>query len=696
MRPGCLALVTAIALAQAGGTSDPPAPLRVGVLLPLSGPGDVGWREPLEFARDNINHNGGPANRAIELVYSDTATGSLGDLSAKFLDDPSILAVIGPDVSSGMGDIAGSFVQKQKPLVSPSATAGDIFREFGGQRFIWRTVESDIAQVQSMLLLGTKSGAKKVALIAAADTYGSTFFDWFGFFATELGLDVSGIVSYDESDADCGPHVSQALAAQPEVLFVASSQQSAVECVARAARKASPSTRLFFSDSANFPSLITDLGDLAEGLEGTGPAPAPESGFEVAYPIYFGHQPPPYAASAYDALTLVAYGLERSGGEGGALLADAMAQVVDARGAETGWDRQGIGEALAAIRSGDLPNLGGAAGPLDFDRDLHTEPISSTYGHWRVDYGQFVTVDFVSTGDSARSTSLARSFASKAHMQTLDEGGIYEPGPKAATWAFIAAISTGWNNYRHQADALAQYQTLRSNGVPDDHIILVLADDLAKNASNSEPGVVRNVAGGPNLYANVQIDYRLAEVSAGDLLDILGGKKSASLPKVIESTASDNVYAFFVGHGNPSGMLIGGSKAGQAQQAKESVILPGDLAATVQGMFTDARYRRLLIAVETCHGGIEGTQLTSPGAILFAGANPSESSLGANFDSSLNSWLADQFAYQLFVSGRKTPELTLDALYRHLYETVGGSHVTVYNSGQFGRMGNVTLQEFLE
>lgn len=113
-------------------------------------------------------------------------------------------------------------------------------------------------------------------------------------------------------------------------------------------------------------------------------------------------------------------------------------------------------------------------------------------------------------------------------------------------------------------------------------------------------------------------------------------------------------------------------------------------------MFSEARYRRILVAVETCHGGIMGTQLHAPGAVLFAGANPSESSLGANYDGSLKSWLADQFAYQLFVSGATTPALTLDALYQHLYKTVGGSHVTVYNSGQFGEMGSVALEEFLK
>lgn len=60
----------------------------------------------------------------------------------------------------------------------------------------------------------------------------------------------------------------------------------------------------------------------------------------------------------------------------------------------------------------------------------------------------------------------------------------------------VVATSSGWDNYRHQADALAAYQLLKSRGVRDDHIVLIMADDIAGNARNREPGVVRNVAGG--------------------------------------------------------------------------------------------------------------------------------------------------------------------------------------------------------
>src|SRR5260370_25528356 len=69
-----------------------------------------------------------------------------------------------------------------------------------------------------------------------------------------------------------------------------------------------PYTTLFRSPDAN-------------GLEGTQLGADQTSGFDAAFARRFHRPSPPYGASTYDALTLVAYGLQRSGGSGGERLA---------------------------------------------------------------------------------------------------------------------------------------------------------------------------------------------------------------------------------------------------------------------------------------------------------------------------------------------------------------------------------------
>lgn len=686
------AVAAGLLLATLLGSCAPPeqAPLRVGVLLPLSGAGDVGWREPLEMALRSVNRAGGPAGRRVELVEQDVASVGLQSAAQALLDDTSVVAVIGPDTSSALMDVAPRFVAARKPIVSPSATSGEIFRAFGGRTYVWRTVQSDVAQAKALLLLARRAGATRVALVSSLDAYGNTFFDWVGFFATELGMEVARLARFAPR-ADCSLAVTEALAAAPDLLLVTTAQPEDAICVARRARALAPSTRLLFGDAGNFPAFVAGLGPLAEGIEGTAPSPDPVGGFEVAYEVLHGHAPPAYAANVHDALLLVAFGLERSGGQGGEALATSMKEVVSGRGARTGWDRQGVAGTLAALRRGERPDLVGASGPLDFDETLFTDPVATTYVHWRVDHGRYVPVESLSTGEAGRSLSIDRSFASERLLQDVAAGGGYAPGPRTGAWALIVALSSGWENYRHQADALAQYQLLRANGFRDDRIVLVMADDLAAHPANREPGVVRNVAGGPDLRGGAVVDHALAGLDAGDLLSILAGRRTARLPAVIESGPGDDVYAFFVGHGNASGMLVGATSGAGGG----SFVTPEDLAATVDEMFQQGRYRRLLVVVETCHGGVMGTRLTAPGALLLAGANPVESSFAAAYDPAVGQWLADQFALQLVTVARSAPERRLDELYRDLFLRVSGSHVTLYNSRGFGGAGAATLGEFL-
>jgi glycosylphosphatidylinositol transamidase (GPIT) subunit GPI8 len=72
--------------------------------------------------------------------------------------------------------------------------------------------------------------------------------------------------------------------------------------------------------------------------------------------------------------------------------------------------------------------------------------------------------------------------------------------PGGDNWAVIVCASRFWFNYRHVSNALAVYHTVRELGVPDSHIVLMLADDIACNARNPTPGTVLNELDGVNLY----------------------------------------------------------------------------------------------------------------------------------------------------------------------------------------------------
>ena len=55
-------------------------------------------------------------------------------------------------------------------------------------------------------------------------------------------------------------------------------------------------------------------------------------------------------------------------------------------------------------------------------------------------------------------------------------------------WAILVDTSKFWFNYRHVANVLSIYRSIKRLGIPDSHIILMLADDAACNPRNPRPG----------------------------------------------------------------------------------------------------------------------------------------------------------------------------------------------------------------
>jgi ABC-type branched-subunit amino acid transport system substrate-binding protein len=697
LRGGALLCAVAAGLtAGCGGGTD--QPIRIGVVLNLTGPNTVGARKPLEWARDNVNAAGGIEGRPIEFVYKDLAHEPLADVVRTLASDDSIAAVIGPASSADALRAASTFVRAEKVMVTPSATSADLFRAFSTYRpqYFWRPVESDIGQVRAMLKLATSRGARSVALVTGDSAYGNTFFDWFGFLATDTGLRVTTTIRYSQQGDSCRVPLDRALRSGADaVLAVPDGLEQAI-CMAQEWRASGSRPRLILSDSAQSPSMIRALGSRATGLEGTGLASDPSSGFKQAFEARFHEPLSTNAANIYDSVLLVAYGLARSHGEAGASLANAIKVVVGGNGRLVRWDRAGVATMLRAIKAGRSPAVEGAVGRWNFDRDVGIERVASTYEHWRVARRRFAIAGYVSTAGTrtARNDrSAGRTPATPTRGNTVVGGG-YDPGQKTGTWALLVAASDGWDNYRHQADVVAQYERLRAGGVPPDHIVVVSADDIANNPRNRPRGTVRYAVRGRNLYRGFHADYPLHGMTAERLMAILSGRASPEDPKVLRPTAGDNVFVFIAGHGNQNGVYLGLGDPVPPPGGAPSIITPSLLGGTVAAMASRRAYRRMLIAVEACEAGTLGRDLRARGAILISAANPVEDSLSANYDASKRTFLADRFAYVLWRAEQQTPDASLPELYQQLYLNVSGSHVSAYGPA-FGQAASASLREFV-
>lgn len=121
-------------------------------------------------------------------------------------------------------------------------------------------------------------------------------------------------------------------------------------------------------------------------------------------------------------------------------------------------------------------------------------------------------------------------------------------------WAVLLAGSSGYGNYRHQADVCHAYQILRKGGLKEENIIVFMYDDIANNSDNPRPGTIINHPNGTDIYAGVPKDYTGDNVNVNNFLAVLLGDKSSvngGSGKVVDSGPNDHIFIYYSDHGGP-------------------------------------------------------------------------------------------------------------------------------------------------
>ena len=223
---------------------------------------------------------------------------------------------------------------------------------------------------------------------------------------------------------------------------------------------------------------------------------------------------------------------------------------------------------------------------------------------------------------------------------------------------------------------------MKKNGYDDDHILLIMADDLAYNPNNPEPGVVRRTPQGENLYEDVQVDFRLSSLTPEAMAGLLLGEEAAGL----QSGPGDNVLLFWSGHGERGRWLWG------EDRAVEDTLL----ARTLRGMSSQGRFRKLLCLVETCYAGSMAEACGGiPGVLFLTAANAGETSKADGWSDELGVWMTNRFTAVLLDRLEADPGIALRELYFELFERTLGSHPSVYNAACYGSVYRGTMGEYL-
>lgn len=651
---------------------------HIAVVLPQKG---ADLKNAIEWSLKNLNEAlVGQRQIKVAIEWFDENDEKIEELFKTLAHREDISAIIGPLYSKNANIAAKQCYQTNKTLIPATVSSETIMRQYSGNGFLWCLTENDISQCEILLTRAIQKGAKTVSLLTSDDEYGTTFWDWFAFQAHELDLTVHSIVKYDATNVT--EKMSSLLNEDTDYLICIPNNEDIAKQMndcrrTRTGRRPS----LLFSDVA----YITPKDITFEGMEGISQTHDPQSGFHIAYEVKFNASPNYGSAHYFDAVTLVGLAILEADLTGSSDINASIRKIVDGTGEViNSIQEKGINRAVECLINGDSPHIDGASGKLYFDKSIYTNVIHSVYCHWQVYQGKHLILEYNTSDDSNRTNASAANWNWKvSKMQDFDKNSLINYPQKEETYALIIATASGWENYRHQANAYSIYRLLKQNGIDDDHILLISEDDIAFNSSNPTPGYIQFPSDDKNIYESIEVDYHTSETSLDELLNILSGETDAASP---HPGLNDNLFVYWAGHGEPEGPYW------------LNKIIPSNEVADFFNRLSDRKcFRKLLFAMETCYAGKVGLcceDRNIKGMLSITAANEKETSKAYAIGSS-GVWISNSFSNTLIKQLGSEKPLSIYDLYHNVYNLTIGSHVSVYNAKNFGNLYTAPINEFL-
>jgi branched-chain amino acid transport system substrate-binding protein len=229
LRPIALLLILLLALLP-GCTGDPPEPVRVGAIYPLSGTqgmGGVDEYRGVQVAADLVNREGGVHGRPVVVEEVDVPAADAAPGAIQALADRGVELVVGS---------YGSTISS--PAAAAAAGRGSLFWETGAVGKLAGPGEGDlvfrvapsggllgrgaIRFVADQLAprLGRRAASLRFAIAAVDDLYGRAVAEGARAELAERGLRVTADLSYDPRRYDPARVVRELAAGRPDVLFV--------------------------------------------------------------------------------------------------------------------------------------------------------------------------------------------------------------------------------------------------------------------------------------------------------------------------------------------------------------------------------------------------------------------------------------------------------------------------------------------
>ena len=112
-------------------------------------------------------------------------------------------------------------------------------------------------------------------------------------------------------------------------------------------------------------------------------------------------------------------------------------------------------------------------------------------------------------------------------------------------------------------------------------------------------------------------------------------------------------------------------------------------------MAAQQKFRRMMFSIETCFSGLWGEALKGvPNVLVMTAATGYETSKADVHDNELGTFLSNAFARTFRRQVNANNAVAIYDIYRELFRTTTGSHVSIYNQEHYGSVYTETMRDF--